>query len=185
MSSARWKSFVNGGWGVALLLLGILIGSHHFNPATISPAHADAAPLPAESSLLRKSSESFRAVAKNVGPAVVIVKSMHAAPHPRQPQGGQEFGGPSGDPFFDLFRGFGGMPPRPGGQQGGEAMGSGFIIDKRGYILTNNHVVNGASRIRVTLSDDDSTELTAKLVGNDPRTDLAVLKIEAKREFPS
>lgn len=69
------------------------------------------------------------------------------------------------------------------GRQGGVALGSGFIISKDGIIVTNNHVIDKATSIKVTL--DDGTELPAKLVGADPKSDLAVLKIEADRKLPT
>src|SRR5262249_25557153 len=62
--------------------------------------------------------------------------------------------------------------------------GSGVIVDKRGYILTNNHVIENATKIQVQLSNTDTTRYTAKLVGADDDTDLAVIKIEANKELP-
>jgi serine protease Do len=87
------------------------------------------------------------------------------------------------NPGFEQFFGDGiGAPqeevgePMPGGKvQAG--LGSGVIVRPDGYILTNNHVVEGASELEVYLSDD--TKYVAKVVGTDPRTDLAVLKIDA------
>ncbi len=88
-----------------------------------------------------------------------------------------------GDEFFRRFFGnqFGNQPQGHGGtshmpkEQG---LGSGVIVNKDGYILTNNHVVDGADTIKVTLND--GREFTAKVVGRDPRTDIAVVKIDAK-----
>ena len=60
-----------------------------------------------------------------------------------------------------------------------ESLGSGFIIDGNGYIITNNHVVDKAESISITLSDDTKTE--ARVIGKDPKTDLALIKIETKR----
>lgn len=83
---------------------------------------------------------------------------------------------PSSMPF-----GFPGLP-RPERQQHGEAKGSGFIIDADGIVVTNNHVVENAKSVSVTL--DDGTELPAKVLGRDARTDLAVLKVEAGKKLP-
>jgi serine protease Do len=78
---------------------------------------------------------------------------------------------------------FGGMGPQTGPQRHAmEARGSGFIIDANGTIVTNNHVVKGAKTVSVTL--DDGTKLAANVIGRDARTDIAVLKVNAKRQLP-
>jgi serine protease Do len=143
---------------------------------------------------LKKTSESFRFVAKKVGPAVVNVKStrglkskaklakrkgFRSSPQPQDdddnPLEGQ-------DPFFEFFRRFG-QPFRGAPQEPQTSLGSGILIDKKGTVVTNNHVVDDASEILVTL-DGDNTELKAKVVGTDAKTDLAVLKIETGGDFP-
>jgi Do/DeqQ family serine protease len=86
-----------------------------------------------------------------------------------------QMGGSTGDPFFDLFFGYrGGQQPQPKGKEG---YGSGVIISSDGYIVTNNHVIDGADTIQVTLND--KREFDAVLVGTDPTTDIALLKVEA------
>jgi serine protease Do len=82
-----------------------------------------------------------------------------------------------GDDFFKRF--FGDQYPREFRQK---SLGSGFVIDKEGYILTNNHVIEKAEEIKVKLSD--KKEYNAQVVGQDPKTDLALIKIKAAGELP-
>src|SRR5262249_40626737 len=95
-------------------------------------------------------------------------------------QGGPGFGFPP-SPFGDNFP-FPFHPPVPPGGGRHQGSGSGFIIRQDGVILTNNHVVEDAKEITVTLADKQ--EYTAKVLGRDPKTDLAVLKIKPKGELP-
>ncbi|QOG11587.1 Do family serine endopeptidase [Arcobacter sp. FWKO B] len=82
------------------------------------------------------------------------------------------------DPFFrEFFRGFGDVVPQDRVQR---SLGSGVIISSDGYIVTNSHVVDGADEITITLAGDSTTEHKAKLIGNDPKSDVAVIKIEQK-----
>ena len=83
-----------------------------------------------------------------------------------------------GEDFFDKF--FGNSPRRELKQK---SLGSGFVIDREGYILTNNHVVEKASSIKVKLSDEK--EYDAKIIGRDPKTDIALIKIDVNHELPS
>jgi len=123
-------------------------------------------------------SEGFATVAEKASPAVVyieVTKRMDV------PGGG---GHPFGDPFFDYFFG------NPGRQYGGDGddgqrsrkfeqrgLGSGFIIDRdMGHVLTNNHVIDGADEIEVTLKD--GKKLKAKVVGTDPKTDVGLLQLK-------
>jgi len=103
---------------------------------------------------------SLRDAAKKAAPAVVSINTSKAAQrHPR-----------SNDPWFRFFFG------DQGGDQPQVGLGSGVIVSADGYILTNNHVVEGADEIDVTLND--SRHARGKVIGTDPDTDLAVLKIE-------
>ncbi len=110
---------------------------------------------------------------------------------------GRSFGFENGSPFEEFFRRFGapeGMPedfrggkphggPGPFGNKGPRhGLGSGFILDEDGYIVTNHHVIDDAEAVTVRL--DDRREFDAEVVGSDPQTDLALLKIEAKTELP-
>ncbi len=120
----------------------------------------------------------YRAIFKLAGPAVVgiTVEGMHKT-------SAEEQGGPQGlenDPFFQFFRGMPGMQQRGRGnpQVPFRGQGSGFIISADGLILTNAHVVREAKEVTVKLSD--RREYSAKVLGSDPVTDVAVLRIDAK-----
>jgi serine protease Do len=87
---------------------------------------------------------------------------------------------PNNEDFFeDFFFGFPMRPPRPFKER---ALGSGFIFDHEGYIITNNHVVEGADEIKVKLADGQ--EITAEIIGRDPKTDLALIKLTKAGEYP-
>jgi serine protease Do len=118
----------------------------------------------------------FVNLAKKIKPLVVNISTTQVS-EARGSQ--QEFGSPFGeeDPFNDFWRRFFGGP-MPRGPQRQRSLGSGFLIDGDGSILTNNHVVENASKIVVKLSDDQEYE--AKIVGRDQKTDIAVIKINAK-----
>jgi Do/DeqQ family serine protease len=115
---------------------------------------------------------AFMEVSRNVTPGVVNIRAARV-----RPQRGGEFGPLFEDFFGDLFRG----DPRPRPQRE-HSLGSGFLISEDGYILTNNHVIRDAEEITVRLSDQ--RVYAAKVVGMDPRTDVAVLKIEANETLP-
>ena len=123
----------------------------------------------------------FVSLVKSVKPAVVSITTRlrpDAAASAESEEGGDggQGGGMGGMPFP-----FGGMPQQQH-RQVVEAKGSGFIIDASGIVVTNNHVVRGAQSVSVTL--DDGTTLPAKVIGTDPRTDLAVLKLSAGHPLP-
>ena len=118
----------------------------------------------------------FVNLAKKIRPSVVNISTTQMS----EGRGGpQEFSSPFGedDPFNDFWRRFFGGP-MPRGPQRQRSLGSGFIIDADGSILTNNHVVENASKIVVKLSDN--LEYEAKVIGRDPKTDIAVIKIDVK-----
>jgi len=118
----------------------------------------------------------FTALVDKYGPAVVNVDVVSR----RDDSNGIQ--GPPGmspnDPFYDFFRRFGIPTPRGGNLPPARGEGSGFIVTPDGYILTNAHVVDGATDVTVRLTD--RREFTAKVVGSDKRTDVAVIKIDAK-----
>jgi len=132
-------------------------------------------PAYAVSPVLKEMEGSFIALHEQVRPFVVNIDTKGAA------EAGMDM-----DQMGDLFRFFG--IPGPEGGQGMPRMrprmaqGSGFIYDKQGHIITNNHVVDSADTITVTLHDGKKYE--AKIIGRDPDTDLAVIKIEAEGDLP-
>ena len=163
-------------------------------PPFVPPAMARGAP------------DSFADLAANLLPAVVNISSTQNAQARVERSGPEVPSFPPGSPFEQFFKDFldrnhpnggpNGGPQRRGpnrgegptpGPDGGPgsgrsvSLGSGFIIDPAGYIVTNNHVIDGADEISVTLQDN--TTLKAKLVGKDERVDLALLKIEREKPF--
>ena len=183
---------------VFTLSIGILIGTlinTGVNAAKGQAAAPDATPLviPAATKLPNE----FTELAKKVDPSVVNITSDYTPK--TSAKGGkrrapveedEEEGGASGADPNDLFRRFfGGNSPFGGGQPRqqmprGEATGSGFIVDKNGYIITNNHVIDKAETIKVKLNGE-KTEYKAKVIGVDWESDLAILKIDAGKPLPA
>lgn len=120
---------------------------------------------------LLTSQQAFMSVAKTVTPSVVNISTVVRK---RVPQQFFEF-----SPFFEDF--FGGGQPRPRHKKE-SGLGSGFIINKEGYIITNNHVVKNAESIQVKLSNDKV--YNARIVGEDPKTDIAVIKLTGAADLP-
>ncbi len=132
--------------------------------------------------------DSFADLAERLSPAVVNVYTTATVTQQQSRNPLEEFQLPPGSPFEEFFRDFlprQGRPQDRGQQQRRRqnSLGSGFIIDPAGFIVTNNHVIDGADEINVRLADN--TELPAKLIGRDPRTDLALLKVESSRALPA
>jgi len=170
-------------------------------PAALPPFVAPA--------LARSGPDSFADLAANLLPAVVNISSSQSAQARADRSGPEVPTFPPGSPFEQFFKDFldrnhpqGGPNSGPqrrgpnrgeGPQQGPDggppgsgrsvSLGSGFIIDPAGYIVTNNHVIDGADEINVTLQDN--TTLRAKLVGKDERVDLALLKVESDKPLKS
>ncbi len=126
----------------------------------------------------------FTRLVDRYGPAVVNVQVSEARATPAQGRGAPRGLDPN-DPFSEFFRRFGipGAPGAPGAPRGGNGPpargeGSGFIVSSDGYIMTNAHVVRGATDVVVKMTD--RREYPAKVIGSDDRTDVAVLKIDAK-----
>jgi serine protease Do len=125
-------------------------------------------------------SSTFALIADQVEPAVVnisttqVVERRRGQQRRRLPQGQQ-------DPFQDFFDRF--FDYQDQGPVAERSLGSGVIVDGAGYILTNNHVVEQATKIQVKLQNDP-TRYTARVIGSDEETDLAIIKIDAKRALP-
>src|SRR5208282_573926 len=178
----RRRKIVVAGLVTATLVVGILIGTVISGKVSamkaFSFAGTNATPLALPDPV--PSSNSFNAIVTRVEPAVVNInttqvidrKSKKRRSSPLDPDD------PSEDFFFHFFDG------QPNAQpQAERSLGSGVIVDRHGYILTNNHVVEQATKIQVQLNGD-ATKYTAKVVGVDEATDLAVIKIDAHKELP-
>jgi serine protease Do len=165
------------------------------NPtATDKPPQAATAAETMTSPIALVQHQSFAPLVKKVSPAVVNISvTQSAAPDAmaEEPELMPSPGFPN-SPFDEFLRRFfeqqnpSGQrhlfPQVPGGQAHRIALGSGFIIDPSGYVVTNSHVVGNAGKVEVTLQDD--SKYTAKIVGRDPKTDIAVLKIKADKPLP-
>ena len=163
---------------VAVAVVGSTLYLHQNN---VHAAAVTAAPLDDNSvAALTSVDRAMESLASRVTPAIVNVAVTSKAEEQQvEVQGGEQEGLPPG---FSQFFGNGGgrmMPQRPELQHG---IGSGVIISPNGYIVTNNHVVDGATQIRVTLHD--RRVLSAKVIGVDKLTDLAVIKVDA-RDLPA
>jgi serine protease Do len=199
--SAFWARLKANRWAytftiLATLTVGILIGTvvSYGVKGKEGQKSSDATPLtiPAPQQL----SNAFSQISKQLEPSVVnintesTIKNPHRKGRSVRPDPDQEQGGDDDTPFQDFFdKFFGGQ-----GGQGPDAgtirqrsLGSGVIVDSKGYIVTNRHVVEKADRIRVKLQDENpaSPGHDAKLIGMDQETDLAVIKIDIDRPLPA
>jgi serine protease Do len=134
----------------------------------------------AESAAVRMIPEGFSSLAKQISPAVVNIRTVKTIKgggrvfrHFRREPFGRD------DQFRDFFEKFFGEENQRDFKQ--RSLGSGFIIDREGYIVTNNHVIEDADRIKVILKDEK--EFDAEIVGRDPNTDIALIKIDAESAF--
>ncbi|MEZ5691691.1 MAG: DegQ family serine endoprotease [Rickettsiales bacterium] len=146
---------------------------------TTSPA------MVAKPAIAQEPPASFADLVDNLLPAVVNISTTQKIrtsgvfgdmPFPNFPNS------PDMDPFRDFFERFGGPGLNTPKEREVYSLGSGFIIDASGYVITNNHVVEKAEEIKVILADQE--KYTAKIIGRDPKTDLALLKIDAKKPLP-
>jgi len=180
----QWKTLLKGKTLAAVLMLALTasFGSYEF----LKPAAASAASIAPAAAALDDNSVSalsaldhaMETLAAHVTPAVVNVTVTSRTKQ-------QQISGRDQDEIQRFFGPFGFGQQGPQGRQGPRVehgLGSGIIISPDGYIVTNNHVIEGATDIRVTLND--RRVLAAKLIGADPMTDLAVIKISGSG-FPS
>ncbi len=166
------------------------------NPAiTSDPAQAaSATPQTMTSPVALIQQQSFAPLVKKVLPAVVnisVSQKADAEAMAEEPELAPSPGFPN-SPFDEFLRRFfeqqnpGGQrhlfPQIPGGQARRIALGSGFIIDPSGYVVTNSHVIGDAGKVEVTLQDN--SKYAAEIVGRDPKTDIAVLKLKADKPLP-
>jgi serine protease Do len=202
--SAFWARFKANRWAYTLTILatltvGILIGTvvSYSVKGKEGQKSSDATPLtiPAPQQL----SNAFSQISKQLEPSVVNINTESTIKNPRRrsrsvrPDPDQDQGeGGDDSPFQDFFdKFFGGQQGGQGGAEAGtirqRSLGSGVIVDSKGYIVTNRHVVEKADRIRVKLQDENpaSPGHDAKLIGMDQETDLAVIKIDIDRPLPA
>jgi len=152
------------------ILMVLIIGTTLVLPGVWGPALVSADEVPMVPA-------NFSELAERAKPGVVNIRTERTMKSPGRVFR-HFFGEPfNGSPFEEFFRQYG-EPEREYKQQ---SLGSGFIIDKEGYIVTNNHVIDKADEIKVKLANDEEYE--AKVVGRDPKTDLALIKIEGVKDL--
>jgi serine protease Do len=198
-SGAMWMRMKAHGWAYTLSILatlsvGILIGTVvSYGVKGKEGQKSDATPLtlPAPQQL----SNTFSQIAKQMEPSVVNINTESTIKnvHKRRGQNPDDEDGGDGsgmDDFFNHFFGGPGGQGAPGGPGDGaireRSLGSGVIVDPKGYIVTNRHVVEKADRIRVRFEDDPpGVQHDAKVIGTDQETDLAVIKVDIDRVLPA
>ena len=157
-------------WLVAglMLVVGSVAGGAFVGASIVQASHAPEAAFAVAAPPVREAASmpaTFAPVVKAVLPAVVNISSTKVI---------RTSGFPQDNPFGDLFPGFR-MPDRPFRQQG---EGSGVIVSADGYIVTNNHVVDSATELTVSMAD--KREMKARVIGTDAKTDIALIKVESK-----
>src|SRR5690349_13716786 len=170
------------------IVIGTLINTGVHAAKTQAPA-PDASPLVVPNAV--QLGNEFTKLAKKLEPSVVYITADYtprvATENPHKQSNPKQDPGEGNDDGMDLFKRFfrngpgaGDLPPRAFRQ---EQSGAGFIVDKNGYIVTNHHVVSKVDHIKVRLHTSDATDYRAKVIGIDPETDLAIIKIDPKSQL--
>ena len=188
MSSRKTTLFYSLLIMVASLAVGMVIASRlELTPASSAQTGATLAVPPMNSAPLSGPVDAgtFRNIAKTVSPAVVNIRSTSRQ---RAQEMTEFFGGGGGDDLLERFFGGGGQGTRPRPrqrEQETQAAGTGFVISKDGFILTNNHVIEGATKIEVGFFNEESDVFyEAKVIGRDPLTDSALIQlVDPKRDL--
>ncbi|MFZ0808124.1 MAG: Do family serine endopeptidase [Candidatus Sulfotelmatobacter sp.] len=199
-SRAMWMRLKAHGWVytfsiLVTLTLGILIGtviSYGVKGKEGQSKGGDATPLTLPSP--KQMSNTFSTIAKQLGPSVVNINTESTIKNVHRRRGGQgddedpDNGGGGGgmDDFFNHFFGAPGQMGPDNGPIREKSLGSGVVVDSKGYIITNRHVVEKADRIRVRFQEDPpGVQHEAKVVGTDSETDLAVIKVDVDHPLPA
>ena len=187
MFSSRWKQLLDKRYfkvmtltavAISCLAIGLVVSSS-MNLARPAVAQTQIPTSPGAVAAPGSRPGSFAALAEKLSPSVVNIKVVKVEKAGFNPPEMEIPDGPAGDLFKRFFQE---MPQAPESRRTMGA-GSGVIISKDGYILTNNHVVEGAKEVTVTLANQQ--EYKARVVGRDPKTDLAVLKVKSTGSFPA
>ena len=161
---------------LVVLIFALLLAGPAWAQQRPAPTETRPAPKVDPRGILRAMEEAFSAVADRVTPAVVHVSTVPKKAPGSAEESPERFREFFGEEFYERY-----FRRRP--REDARATGSGVLVDPKGYILTNNHVIENAQDIIVRLSDQ--RKFTARLVGRDPKTDLAVLKVDAPAALPA
>jgi serine protease Do len=192
MSSGKTTLFYSFLIMVASLAVGMVIASRlDLTPASSAQTMAAAPPMNSAPLSGPVDASTFRNIAKAMSPAVVNIRSTSKQRAQEMSEffgGGGAPGAPGGDDLLERFFGGQGGRQRPQQrprEQETQAAGTGFVISKDGYILTNNHVVEGATKVEVNfLGEEGDVYHEAKIIGRDPLTDSALIQlVEAKKDL--